>query len=48
MKLKGIVRNADYTNLDMSLGIEFDKTETEAIEKIESYIKIVTNLKNEE
>ena len=41
--LNGIIRNLNYSNIEVNLGIEFDRTQTEALAKINSYIKLVKN-----
>lgn len=41
--VNGTVRNANYDSKTFSLGIEFDKTQTEALDKIGSYINLVKN-----
>ena len=46
-KIYGIIRNVNYIDNTFSFGIQFDETNFDAIKKIESYIKLVKNVKVE-
>ena len=46
-KIDGVVKNMNYNNDAISFGIEFDKTNIEALNKIDSYVGLVKNFNDE-